>query len=453
MTGIESRSYCRVAVVAPNTRVDLALPVDIPIIDLLPALLEYTGEVHDDGGGQHAGWQLSRIGHGELDGGRTLRSLDVVDGEVLRLTPRESRTPPPLFDDIVDAIASAQRQRLNRRSANPGIGAAAIIAAFAAGAVTMFYRSGKVSDAYLCGAIALALLGIGTAVAKGARSRVIGTAITASGIPYALLCGLIAVPGNFGHWGLLLGCALAVGYSLAALLALGTGAAVWAAATTAGILGGLSALVAGLLHEHAIHVVAGTIAVALGALGYLPRIAIRLAHLPLGTVPTTSAELAEQDDLGDLDDVTAKARVASEYLLGALIGCAGVVAFTAVVLAHAATAESVALAAVAVTAMALRARTTPGLGARIALLSSALAGGLFASAAVVYLGRQGDGTGLLAADLAVGLLAIFVTAVVPRTQVSPQSLRLIDFFESGLLIAVLPLAVGVMGLYSTLRHL
>ena len=123
MTSIESRSYCRVVVIAPSTRVDLALPADVPIIDLLPMLLQYAGELRDDGGGQHGGWKLVRVGYGELDGGRTLRSLDVADGEVLRLAAREERDVVPVFDDIVDAIAAARRDRINTRSVNPGLGA------------------------------------------------------------------------------------------------------------------------------------------------------------------------------------------------------------------------------------------------------------------------------------------------------------------------------------------
>ncbi len=141
MTSIESRSYCRVVVIAPSTRVDLALPADVPIIDLLPMLLQYAGELRDDGGGQHGGWKLVRVGHGELDGGRTLRSLDVADGEVLRLAAREERDVVPVFDDIVDAIAAARRDRINTRSVNPGLGAAVVVAAMAVGALTLLYRS------------------------------------------------------------------------------------------------------------------------------------------------------------------------------------------------------------------------------------------------------------------------------------------------------------------------
>ncbi len=40
-----------------------------------------------------------------------------------------------------------------------------------------------------------------------------------------------------------------------------------------------------------------------------------------------------------------------------------------------------------------------------------------------------------------------------RRRPSPQTLRLIDFFEAAVVVAVLPLAVGVMGLYGVLRSL
>ena len=88
MTLAEAKAYARVVVVAPRTRVDLALPVDVPVVDLLPLLLEMVGERGDDGGGAHGGWQLTLLGGGELPHDRTLRSLDVVDGTALHLAPR-----------------------------------------------------------------------------------------------------------------------------------------------------------------------------------------------------------------------------------------------------------------------------------------------------------------------------------------------------------------------------
>lgn len=453
MTSIESRSYCRVVVIAPSTRVDLALPADVPIIDLLPMLLQYAGEMHDDGGGQHGGWKLVRVGHGELDGGRTLRSLDVADGEVLRLVAREERDVVPVFDDIVDAIAAARSDRINTRSVNPGLGASVVVAAMAVGALTLFYRDVSIVDAYIAGGIALALLGLATAVAKGAGDRILATATAASGIPFTVVCGLNAVPGNFGRWGVLLGATIALVYSLGAELALGTGTVVFAGAATTSLLTGLSALVAGLVHVTPLQVVAGAIAVALAALSVLPRLAVRLARLPLATVPTTSEDLQATDDIGDIGDVSARARLAGEYLTGTQIGCALTIAFSAMLLAVHDSIMSDALAATAVVAMALRARSVASLGARIALLGSAAASGVVAAGALTLRLKAGNGIGLLITELAVGALALFLATARSRRPVSPQSMRLIDFFESAVVVAVLPLAVGVMGLYTALRHL
>jgi type VII secretion integral membrane protein EccD len=458
VTSIESRSYCRVVVIAPSTRVDLALPADVPIIDLLPMLLQYTGEARDDGGGTHGGWKLTRVGHGErseMEGGRTLRSLDVADGEVLRLTAREDRTVAPVFDDIVDAIATTRRERLNTRSINPGVGAGVLAAAMAAAAFTLFVRGRSYVDAYIAGAVTLALLGLGTASVKGIGERILATTTAVSGVPFAFVCGLNAVPGaGYGRWGVLLGATLALVYSLAAALALGTGTVVFAAASIASFFAAGSALVAGLTHVDVVRVVAGTTAVALAALSVLPRLAVRLARLPLSTVPTTSEELSETDEVGDIDDVSARARVAGEYLTGTQVGCAATIAFSCTLLLGVHPDPlAVALAATALVAMALRARSVTGLGARIALVTSAAACAFVAALVAAIRQQLGTGLTLLTTELVLGALTLVLATSRSRRRPSPQTLRLIDFFEAAVVVAVLPLAVGVMGLYSVLRSL
>jgi type VII secretion integral membrane protein EccD len=323
----------------------------------------------------------------------------------------------------------------------------------AVGALTLLYRSATVVDAYIAGGVALALLGLATAVAKGTGDRILATATAASGLPFTLICGLNAVTGDFGRWGVLLGSALALVYALGAQLALGTGTVVFAGAATTALLTALSALVAGLAHVTPLQVVAGTIAVAVAALAVLPRLAVRLARLPLSTVPTSSEELQATDDLGDIDDVSARARLAGEYLTGTQIGCAVTIAFSGMLLAFQHTALTVALAATATVAMALRARSVASLGGRIALLGSAAASGVVAAAALTLAKRAGNGIALLITELVIGAFVLLLATARSRRRASPQTMRLIDFFESAVVIAVLPLAVGVMGLYSTLRHL
>ncbi|WP_433030083.1 type VII secretion integral membrane protein EccD [Actinomycetospora sp. CA-053990] len=95
----------RVSVLAPRTRVDVALPPDVPLADLLPVLLDMTGE---SGAGARGGaWTLALLGQGPVDPSRTLASLGVLDGDQLVLRRRADAAPPPLFDDVVDAVAEA----------------------------------------------------------------------------------------------------------------------------------------------------------------------------------------------------------------------------------------------------------------------------------------------------------------------------------------------------------
>lgn len=101
----ESRSvYCRVSVLAPTTRVDVALPVDVPIAELVPMLLELLGEPSP--ARPPVGWRLSGIAGGVLPPDTTLAELGVPDGELLRLAPASVPPPPPVFDDPIDALAA-----------------------------------------------------------------------------------------------------------------------------------------------------------------------------------------------------------------------------------------------------------------------------------------------------------------------------------------------------------
>ncbi|MBO0869493.1 MAG: type VII secretion integral membrane protein EccD, partial [Micromonosporaceae bacterium] len=101
----------RVTVVAPRMRVDLALPSDVPFADLLPTLLGHAGADLGDDPAARDGWTLSRLGGAPLDSSYSPAQLDVRDGELLYLRPRGDEAPAAVFDDVVDAVATAARQR------------------------------------------------------------------------------------------------------------------------------------------------------------------------------------------------------------------------------------------------------------------------------------------------------------------------------------------------------
>ncbi|WP_031100420.1 EsaB/YukD family protein, partial [Streptomyces sp. NRRL S-15] len=97
--------FCRVTVVAPDSRVDVALPEDIPVADLYPEILRLAGQ--SPAQGAPVGYHLVRRDGTVLDSGRTLAGQRILDGELLSLRPFSESLPPAVFDDVSDAVATA----------------------------------------------------------------------------------------------------------------------------------------------------------------------------------------------------------------------------------------------------------------------------------------------------------------------------------------------------------
>ncbi|MDT7551628.1 MAG: hypothetical protein QOI16_164, partial [Pseudonocardiales bacterium] len=84
--------FCRLTVLAPSRRVDVALPSDVPVAELVPMVLELVGEPERSDAGRPRPWRLSGVAGGPLPAAATLDELGVLDGELLRLGPT---APPP----------------------------------------------------------------------------------------------------------------------------------------------------------------------------------------------------------------------------------------------------------------------------------------------------------------------------------------------------------------------
>ncbi|MEU3513573.1 EsaB/YukD family protein, partial [Streptomyces longwoodensis] len=114
MTDSAVADLCRLTVRAPSVSVDLAVPADVPVADLLPTLLRYVGEEGEESGLDHAGWVLQRLGDGPLDEETTLARSGLVDGDVLYLRPHTEALPEARLDDLVDGMAETAARRLQR---------------------------------------------------------------------------------------------------------------------------------------------------------------------------------------------------------------------------------------------------------------------------------------------------------------------------------------------------
>ncbi|WP_238424828.1 EsaB/YukD family protein, partial [Micromonospora parastrephiae] len=101
----------RVTISAPQRRVDVALPEQVPLAELLPDVLRHAGEGLADDGERHGGWVLRRTDGALLATAQALLPQGVRDGEVLHLVPARAHWPELEYDDVVEAIAEGARRR------------------------------------------------------------------------------------------------------------------------------------------------------------------------------------------------------------------------------------------------------------------------------------------------------------------------------------------------------
>ncbi|MDQ3789055.1 MAG: type VII secretion integral membrane protein EccD, partial [Actinomycetota bacterium] len=178
--------FSRVTVVAPRTRIDVALPAGVAVADLLPMLLEMAKEATPDGGARHGGWCLAKLGDAPLDPSRTLASLGIVDGELLQLRKRAENPPPPLYDDVVDAIAESSpdsyrpwtKQTANRIGYIAGA-LALIVAAITVLMTGPLFGGSHIGAAVAAGASAVVCVALGAVIARGYQAETAGVLIAA----------------------------------------------------------------------------------------------------------------------------------------------------------------------------------------------------------------------------------------------------------------------------------
>ncbi|MER6758770.1 type VII secretion integral membrane protein EccD [Amycolatopsis sp. NPDC000746] len=456
--------FSRVTVVAPTTRIDVALPADVAVADLLPMLLEMAKEVTPDGGARHGGWALAKLGDAPLDPSRTLASLGVVDGELLQLRKRNENPPPPMYDDVVDAIAESDPDTFRpwtketaRRFGHVAGGLALFFSALALFFSGSLYGGSSLGPAIAGGLGAIACVAVGATLAKAYQAEATGVLIaSAGGLPLAFVSGFYIVPGLSVRANLLLGAVLVLIVSAVCILVVGAGIRVFIATATAGVFGSLAFLIATLVTSaDTTAVAAGTVAVALGCISFLPRATIWLAKLPLPYVPSTAEELKEDTGFPDYKAIEQRTAVAHDYMTGLMIGCGATTAVAAVLAATAPNVFGVILGVVATLVLLLRARAYANGAQAIALLTTGmvaaagiLLGWLFFSATaeqrLLY---------VFGALILIAAAALVVGVVFPDQRFSPPLRRTVEIIEAICIAVVLPLALGVMDLYSTLRHL
>ncbi|MFD6418345.1 type VII secretion integral membrane protein EccD [Streptomyces sp. NPDC060194] len=466
--------FCRVTVVAPDARIDVALPDDLPVADLRPEILRLSGLAPAPGA--PVGHQLVRGDGAVLDSARTLAAQRVRDGELIALRPFADFLPPPVFDDVCDAVASAVRRDrtlwsddLTRTS---GLGAGCALLVLLALALWSAHPGHDMHGppglvAAVCAALLLAVAVTRARVyADRASARCLGLGALASAAVAG--SGLLPPLGQQGVGRLqaLTACTAVLLAAVVLVLATPYGDAPFVAAALAAAGGALLTYLGIVTDLPPAGTAAVTAPLAVGALGFLPALSVRFARLPVGHEAADPNEDDADDPEGDppqhtvdADRIAARARRGHELLLGLTGGCALLAAGAAAVLvlggAGAAPGPWAHLLALA-TGLALLLRTQ--LFRRAAQIAALLTAGLAtllllgAGLAADLAAAPGTATVWLAAGLgAAAALAVTLALAVPARGLTPFWGRFLELAESLVLLTLLPLALAVLDLYRTVR--
>jgi type VII secretion integral membrane protein EccD len=446
----------RVTVVAPHTRMDVALPLSCTLAELIPQLVRLAGG-NAPPGGEGVGWSLARIGQAPLEPGLSVAAASIRDGEVLQLDPRTRLDVPILFDDVVDAIASAAQTRRGAWKPRVGrrLGVAAAAVLLAGTPLLAFAALSGPSAPTATGLLAVVFLASAASLARALGDSGAGAAVACAGVPAATLTGLAALsphvlwPPAADSAGLGLG-ALTL-YCAAAAMLVPRAMAWFAPAAVAAGLGALIAAVALLFALDPLSVTAVAVTLLTAITGAAPMISLRLARLPLPRVPADIESFREDDRPALGSDVMDQTSLAAEFLTGLVVATGVVAAGCCVVVLGAGTFWSTLLVGLVGVAWILRSRGFSGAVQRVSLVVLGLVVLLVLGVNLVSTGDAAVlGVGAVALAVAGGA-CVFYAGRVTRGLHSPFRARWLDVLEYVVLISLLPVAGAVVDLYNGIR--
>ncbi|MEU8673053.1 type VII secretion integral membrane protein EccD [Streptomyces sp. NPDC048560] len=477
-----STGFCRVTVVAPDSRVDVALPEDVSVADLYPEILRLSGQSPEQGA--PVGYHLVRRDGTVLDGGRTLASQRILDGELLSLRPFSESLPPAVFDDVSDAVASAvARDRtlwgdaLMRGAGLFGGSVLLTLIAF------VLWTSEPRHDMHglsgvLAGVTAVLLLAVACVRARVYDDRGSAVALGIGALTNAAVAGsgLLSTSGGqgIGRLQFLLACAAVLVAAVILMIASPGGDGLFVAFVFAAAVGLLVTFTAILTDMEPVETAAVCAPLSVGVLAFLPGLSTRFARLPIGFEPprTTVGDYGTADPApqGPVDAVriAAQARRGHELLVGLVGGCALVAVGAAAVLGFSDGFWGQLLALATGIAMLMRAhlfRYTAQVGCALAagfgaLVLLGLGLSLNPPLGMVRDALRGDTTALdirtvwLAAAIAcVAALITAIGLIVPRKGVAPFWGRFLEIAEACVLLTLVPLCLAVFDVYTSIRAL
>ncbi|MFC4467657.1 type VII secretion integral membrane protein EccD [Streptomyces xiangluensis] len=455
---------CHVTVHAPAKSIDLAVPADVPVADLLPTLVSYAGDDLAEEGLEHGGWILQRLGEQPLEEDRSLESIGLRDGETLYLRPRTDSLPEVVLDDLVDGIVTTMEDRpfgwVPKTSRRALLGLLMLTLAAGLAILTLPASSGELRALAAAATAILLLAGAGSA-SRAVGDAEAGAALGLAAVPYFALAGWLIPGGELSgpHQietlgsRLLAAGAAAAGGAMLAVAAVVAFASLFLAMTTvavAAVVAGALMMTTDLGPGHT----AGILSLAAVVLGaFVPSMSFRLSGLRMPPLPTNAAQLQEGIEPHAPSAVAARTIAADGWMTGLYGATAAICAACLYGLAHRPTLPTLLTIVALSLLLILHSR---GLGNTLQRLSLVAAGvwglGLLAYATAVSATPSGQLL-LVAGLLAVTAALAIASWTVPGRRMVPYWGRAAEILHSAMAISLLPLSLWVLGVYGMLRAL
>jgi type VII secretion integral membrane protein EccD len=457
----------RVAILADSRLTEMALPTELPLREILPAVrrLVVTAESNGDGavpGSAASHLSLAPIGGAPFSLDASLDTVGVVDGDLLALQPVPvGPAAPGIVEDIADAAMIFSTSRLRPWGAahiQRGAVAAAIAVALLATGLGVTYR---VATGSLSGLVAVAAIAVLTASAGlliTARSARTGMALSIAALAPIAAALALAVPGRFGPAQLMLASAGVMAWSLIALMVPRperervVGFFTTTAVLSAGVL--LAAGAELLWHLTILSIGCGLIVAALLVTVEAAQLSALWARFPLPVIPAPGDPTPSAPSLRVLEDLPRRVRIGDAHQSGFIAAAVLLSVLGSVAIALRPESPGgwgwYVVAATAATSV-LRARVWDSAACKAWLFAQPY---LVAGVLMVLYTATGRYPAALGAVLVLGalLLVWVVVALNPRIA-SPESYslplrRLLGFVAAGLDASLIPVMAYLVGLFA-----
>ena len=462
-TVVGSGEVCRLTVYGPKSRVELAVPAHVPLVDLLPTFLGHLGQELATTGLDHGGWVLQRPGESPLEEDLGTAALGLYDGDIVYMRPRDDQLPPVDFDDLVDGVAAGIAQRKDgwRPESTRRLSLAAGALALALGSLLVPTIGSGALAALVGSAVAVVLVLAGTAAVRAYGDASAGALLALAALPFAALAGLAVprldrtttVPGVVTAPGLLAAGAFVAVAAVVVQLGIGRLRPELIAVTAAAVLvagaGGLGTATG--LDAPGVAAILLPVVLLLGFL--TPSVAAKLAGLRIRPLPASPAEFQEDIDPEPADSLMTRTARADGHITSVYVALAVVCVGCLAVLASAAGRSPAFLVIAGSVLVLLHSRELLGARQRVAMLAPGVLGPLMLTLAEYRERPGGFRLAVLLGLLVLGLLACVAARTLPGRRLLPHWGLVGDITHWVAAGAIIPLTLSVAGAYTLVRGL